>query len=188
VSLFYDTITVGEVMKIYIIGTTATGKTYLSKRLSKKIDIPHYELDNLLWIRNKKGDIRRENAEIKSLFDDILKKDDWIIEDIGRDIFRDGLKASDLILFLDISKKERGKRIIKRYIMQKLRLEKISYKIDRNLLKRMFKRSNEFEVNKQDFIKMLNDYNDKLYVVNDNNCEKKLEQVQQFVIKNKTMC
>mgnify|MGYP004583180907 FL=1 len=36
-------------MKIHIIGTPGSGKSFLADNLSKQFDIPHYDLDDLQW-------------------------------------------------------------------------------------------------------------------------------------------
>lgn len=42
-------------MKIHIVGCSGTGKTYLAKALSKKYNIPHFDLDNIQWDNNSDG-------------------------------------------------------------------------------------------------------------------------------------
>ena len=39
----------GEVMKIYIMGSTGIGKTTLAKSLSKSYNIKYYELDKIVY-------------------------------------------------------------------------------------------------------------------------------------------
>lgn len=53
--------------KIHIIGSVASGKTTLAKDLSMKLQIPYYELDNVVWKRSDRGDVRRSEEE-KSKF------------------------------------------------------------------------------------------------------------------------
>lgn len=45
--------------KIHIIGSVGSGKTTLARELSSKLNIPFYELDNVMWKRYESGDIRR---------------------------------------------------------------------------------------------------------------------------------
>ena len=42
-------------MKIRIIGCSGSGKTYLAKRLSKKYNIPNFDLDDIQWDRSGHG-------------------------------------------------------------------------------------------------------------------------------------
>ena len=83
-------------MKIYIIGPPASGKTTLSKILSKKYNIERYELDKLVF-DDDNNHIRRDDETIKKMFNNILSKDSFIIEDVGRSVFRKGLKECNKI-------------------------------------------------------------------------------------------
>ena len=114
------------ILKIYIIGPPASGKTTLSKVLSKKYNIERYELDKLVF-DDDSNHIRRDEETIKKKFNDILSEDSFIIEDIGRSKFIKGLEKCDKIYYISISKLEAYKRVIKRLIRQKLGKEKYNY-------------------------------------------------------------
>lgn len=113
-------------MKIYIIGPSGSGKTTLSKKLSNKYNIPSFELDCIVY-DDQNNHRKRTPKEIEKLFDQILKKDSWIIEDVGRDKFNKGLKECDKIYYLKIPKRIIYKRVIYRFIKQKLGKEKYNY-------------------------------------------------------------
>lgn len=49
--------------KTPIIGIVASGKTTLAKRLSKKINIPWYELDNIVYLQTPSGRYKRTADE-----------------------------------------------------------------------------------------------------------------------------
>ena len=66
---------------------------------------------------------------------------------------------------MDIPKNIRNKRIIARYIKQKIGIEKSNYKPSLKMLKMMYKWSNEFEKNRDEFENKLNKYVDKLEVI-----------------------
>ena len=55
----------------------------MAKRLSRESGIPYYELDNI----HSSGDIKRNVEEIERLFLNILKQNEWIIENVGRSYF-----------------------------------------------------------------------------------------------------
>ena len=84
------------ILKIYIIGPPASGKTTLSIILSKRYNVKSYELDCIVWDDNN-NHIKRDGEIIKKIFNDILFKDSFIIEDVGRSIFIKGLKKCDKI-------------------------------------------------------------------------------------------
>lgn len=43
-------------LKIDIIGSVASGKTTLARRISQKYGVPYYEKDNIVWERTLDGD------------------------------------------------------------------------------------------------------------------------------------
>ena len=42
-------------MKIHIIGCSGSGKTYLSKKLSERLGIPRFDLDDIQWDNSVDG-------------------------------------------------------------------------------------------------------------------------------------
>ncbi len=59
--------------KVHIIGSVGSGKTTLAKELSTKLEIPYYELDNVVWMRKENGDSRRTEEEREKLLHRIEK-------------------------------------------------------------------------------------------------------------------
>ena len=85
--------------KIYIIGPVGSGKTTLGKKLAKDLNIKHYELDQITWKYNPYGaDWRRSDEEILAIFNSIITKNDWIIENVGKKIYSSAYKVADIIL------------------------------------------------------------------------------------------
>ena len=113
--------------KIYIIGPVGSGKTTLSKILSKKYNIERYELDKVVW-NDDNGNIKRTEEEIKILFNKIINTKSWIIEDVGRNKFIDGIKKADITYYIDLPRITIYKRCINRWIKQKFGREKYNYK------------------------------------------------------------
>ena len=37
-------------MKIHIVGGPGSGKSFLAKKLSRELGIPHYDLDDIQWV------------------------------------------------------------------------------------------------------------------------------------------
>ena len=68
---------------------------------------------------------------------------------------------ADKIIYLDIPLKIRKKRIFIRYIKQKLGVEKSNYKPSFQMLKNMYKWTDEFENNKDTFEENICKYSDK---------------------------
>lgn len=55
-------------MKIDIIGSVASGKTTLAKKISSKYQVPYYEKDNIVWERTPNGDKQRTPEERDAMF------------------------------------------------------------------------------------------------------------------------
>ncbi len=108
--------------KIYIIGPVGSGKTTFSKKLSEKYNITRYELDKVSW-DDDNGNIKRTDEEALKLFDDILKNESWIIEDVGRSKFEKGREQADIIYYIKISKLKSYYRVTKRWIKQRIGIE-----------------------------------------------------------------
>lgn len=113
--------------KIYIIGSVASGKTTLATLLSNKLNIESYELDKIIY-DDDNGNIKRSEKEVKALFQKIINKNAWIIEDVGRETFVVGLQKADVVYYLKTSKVTIYKRCLTRWIKQKLKLETYNYK------------------------------------------------------------
>ena len=113
--------------KIYLIGPVGSGKTTLAKKLSKRYNTKMYELDKIVW-DDDNGNIKRSDEEISALFNDILKNDSWIIEDVGRKIFANGIVNADIVYYINLNKFTIYKRCISRWTKQKLGRERYDYK------------------------------------------------------------
>lgn len=150
-------------MKILIVGTVGTGKTTLARKLSKEYNIKYYEIDSIVHddVNKKKRTPQQQNEIISN----INKEDGWIIEGVLRENLEYLLEIAEKIIYLDIPKNIRNKRILTRYIKQKIGIEKSNYKPNIEMLKMMFKWSNEFEKNRDEFENKLNKYVDKLEVI-----------------------
>ncbi len=154
--------------RIHIIGSVGSGKTTLAKELSKKLEIPYFELDNVVWIRDKSGDIRRTEQEREEYLNSILQSESWIIEGVHNENWVSScFKNADLIIYLDPNYHIRTYRIIKRFIKQKLRLEKSNYKPTLEIFYKMFKWNRHFEeVGKVNFFNNYGLHKDKIVVIN----------------------
>lgn len=71
--------------KIHIIGSVGSGKTTLARSLSKTLQLPFHELDNVVWIRKPSGDMRRTEQERQEYLQSIIQTDGWIIEGIHQE-------------------------------------------------------------------------------------------------------
>lgn len=146
--------------KIYIIGNVATGKTTLAKYLSKKLNIEYYSLDQVIW--DDENTVKRTKKERDKIFRNIIKKDSWIIEDVGRDCFKEGRKKSDCIYFISLKRSTIYLRVIKRWIKQKLNIEEYDYQPTIKSLIEMLEWAKKYKKNK---LCELDKYRDKLVIL-----------------------
>ena len=112
-------------MKIHIIGCSGSGKTYLAKALSKKYNVPHFDLDDIQWDNNADGyGVKMPVEKRTELLNNILKNDSWIIEGVYYAWVGKCFEDADKIYVLDMPKRVYTYRIIKRTIKRKLSFEK----------------------------------------------------------------
>ena len=111
-------------MKIRIIGGSGSGKTTLARKLSKEYGISHYDLDELQW-DNTANDYgtKRDPGEREALLNEILKRDDWIIEGVYYSWCGQCFMDADRIFLLRVPRRTYRYRIIRRFIRRKLGLE-----------------------------------------------------------------
>ena len=133
--------------KIYIIGPVGSGKTTLSILLSKKYNI------------------KRTIEEINILFNKIINKKSWIIEDVGRKKFIEGIKKADMVYYIDLPKITIYKRCISRWIKQKTGKEKYNYKPTLKGLFEMLKWAKQDLKNKNEKIERIINYSKKYKIL-----------------------
>ena len=112
--------------KIYIIGPVGSGKTTFATKLSKKYGIKYYELDKVSW-DDDNGNVKRSDKEVQRIFKDILKNKEWIIEDVGRDKFKEGRSEADIIYYIKFSRIKSYYRVTKRWFRQKRGKERYNH-------------------------------------------------------------
>jgi len=154
----------GEIIKILIIGIVASGKTTLAKRLSKENNIKYYEIDSIVHDNQNKR--KRTNKEQQEIIKKINKSNNWIIEGTLRKNLYNLLDETSKIIYLDIPLKVRKRRILLRFLKQKIALEKCNYKPTLKMLKMMYLWTKDFENNKIDIEKKLIKYKEKLIKLN----------------------
>ncbi|MCA1054111.1 AAA family ATPase [Rossellomorea aquimaris] len=151
--------------KIHIIGSIGSGKTTLAKALSKQLNIPYHELDNVVWKRSDTGDVKRTEEERDSQLQSIINTQQWIIEGAHHKWVSSSFRHADLILFLDTNISIRRIRIIKRYVKQKLGMETSHYEPTLKIVRFLYKYNTTFEKkSKQEIFDMLAPHKEKLLI------------------------
>lgn len=135
-------------MKLYIVGSVASGKSTLARRISKITCIPCHHLDEVVYAPDftaSWGNKKRPIEERNELFESILTSRDYIMEDTGREYFMEGMRRADTVILLEIPLIVRRKRILFRWIKQNMGMEKCAYKPRFNILKSMFKWAKDYD-------------------------------------------
>lgn len=153
-------------MKLLIIGPVASGKTYLARKLSKELNIKYFEIDSIVHddLNKVKRTVEEQNVIINKIDNE---NEEWILEGILRKNLNYLLDLADKIIYLEVPVKIRKRRILFRFIKQKLNIEKCNYKPTMEMLKLMYKWTNDFENKREEFEKILLKYNNKIIKENE---------------------
>ena len=87
-------------LKVIVIGNPGAGKSMFSRKLRDVTGLPLYYLD-MLWHKEDKTNISREEFDTK--LNDIIKKDNWIIDGNYLRTLEMRLKECDTVFLLDYS-------------------------------------------------------------------------------------
>lgn len=107
--------------KVIVIGSSGSGKSTFSRKLSERLNIPVYHLDQLFWKPNWVMSTEYEKITIQN---SILEKNEWIIDGNYSGILEDRLQLADTVMFLKdflkiLEKLELtwGKTVKKKYLL-----------------------------------------------------------------------
>lgn len=103
--------------KIYIIGPEGCGKSTLSKLLSDKLRIKHYDLDDVVWSR--KYDKKRSHESRFKKLREIVEKKRWILEGIFGGWTEPAFKNANLVVMLNLDYHMLVKNLLKRFLIGK---------------------------------------------------------------------
>ncbi|RRD39311.1 AAA family ATPase [Leptotrichia sp. OH3620_COT-345] len=149
-------------MKIRIIGVSGTGKTYFARKLSDKLKIKYFELDNLQWENSSDiYGVKRNTEKRNTLFQEILKEKIWIMEGVYYKWCMESFKQADIIYILELPRKIYRFNIIKRFIKRKFKMEK-GKKETLKSLKELLKWTDKFQKeNFEDIKSIVKNYEEK---------------------------
>lgn len=89
--------------RILIIGSAGSGKTVLSNKLSKELNIEVTHLDKLYWLPNWKKQSDEYCLEITK---ELTNKEEWILDGNYIQTLDERLSKADLVIFLKINRFE----------------------------------------------------------------------------------
>jgi adenylate kinase family enzyme len=99
--------------KIALIGSGGSGKSTLARKLGEKLNIEVYHLDALFWTPNCRPISKEEQRKVQN---ELVKKEEWIIDGNYNGTMDIRLNAADTIIFVDISRGICIYRVFKRMI------------------------------------------------------------------------
>ena len=155
-------------MKCYIVGPVASGKTTLAIRLGRITGSSVVHLDNVLHVPDSAspvGNRKRSEEELRPIFSEILSQDAFILEDVGRKKFAAGMEAADVIVLLCPKPIIRKKRIVTRWVRQRMGLEACGYLPNLTMLRMMFRWTEDFDSGRSGLEERLEQYSDKLVIL-----------------------
>lgn len=161
--------------KIYIIGPVGSGKTTLATKLAEKYKIKYFELDKVSW-DDEHGNIKRSDEEAQKIFNKILKNKNWVIEDTGRDKFKKGREEAEVIYYIKLSRIKSYYRVSKRWIKQRLGLERYNAPPNFDQWKYYISTVNSYYKKQKAKLKSLEEYKDKLVFVNSRSMKKIIKE------------
>lgn len=156
--------------KIFIVGSPGSGKTTLATKLSKKLDIPHFDLDE---IRFPAVGVKRPDQQAIPLVEKLTQKPSWIIEGVYILWIEGLIKKSNLVIWLDIPFYKAFYRVVIRYTGNLLRgKSRHSFKSTLILLKNLilfhFGPNIDGYVTKQQTSNALLDHKDEVIIIRQN--------------------
>ncbi|WP_346654880.1 DNA topology modulation protein FlaR [Cytobacillus firmus] len=124
---------------------------------------------NIVWKRLTTGDVTRTEQEGDEYLSSILTSKNWIIEGVHHKWVYPCFQIADLILFLVTNLSTRRFRIIKRFLKQKIGIERANYKPTLKILKDLYNYNTMFEYHsKPEIIDILSPYKNKLTILKSN--------------------
>ena len=108
-------------LKIRIIGSPGSGKTYISNILSKELNIKTTDLDNIFWNVSSTGNrIKNDYINRESRLNSILLNNSWIIEGVYINPWTfPTFYEADYILVIKTNKWIQYYRLFKRFFIRK---------------------------------------------------------------------
>lgn len=108
-------------LKIRIIGSPGSGKTYTSNILSKKLNIKTTDLDNIFWNTSSTGNrVKNDYINRESRLNSILLNNSWIIDGVYINSWTfSTFSEADYILVIKTNRRTQYYRLFKRFFIRK---------------------------------------------------------------------
>lgn len=108
-------------MKIRVYGGSGSGKTYLTSRLHKELDLPVLHLDDVFYDQSQPPlfSVRRDVDEALLIIKNFLEKKDWVIDGGWYSLEQQSYDECDVLIYLQVPLLVRCFHILKRFIRRK---------------------------------------------------------------------
>lgn len=156
--------------KIHIIGGPGSGKSYIAAKLSKMLGLPTHELDNFFWDHESEyfgsqiPPVKRAEKLAR-----VVAQEKWIIEGVYHSWTEKSFQQADYIFVLKTNVYVRDWRILKRFILRKVKLASSPRKENVKMLIDLLKWNHQYDGNNLvQAIKMMKPYKDKVIILTKN--------------------
>ncbi|QTD40486.1 hypothetical protein [Sporosarcina sp. Te-1] len=154
-------------MKLFIMGIVASGKTTYAKKLSAQCNLPFVELDAVVYHEKDGKRVKRSPEEQMEMIREIDRAGGWVMEGVYRPSYHALFDMADTIIWLDPPLYKRRYRIFSRHMKQVLGLESCAYKPDFQMLRNMYKWTEDFERKRPILLENLKPHGQKVITVQD---------------------
>lgn len=155
------------IKRIHIFGGPGSGKTFLAEKLSERLAIQRYDLDDLFWGGNTNTfSIKAEPKVRNKKLNSIIKKKEWITEGVYGGWTKPCFKEAELIIILKPKTFIRQLRLIRRFLKRKFFLAKNKKKETFNGFLNLLKWSKSYYMNNfPDISKEIEPYEEKTMTI-----------------------
>jgi len=152
--------------RIRVFGPCGSGKSYLTSKISKQLNLIHYETDNMIW--NRKENIKYTRDKRNKNLKDIMSKESWLIEGAQYKWSFESFQEADLVIYIDPKPSRLYSRIISRFIKMQINPMDYNYKQSLKELFEMFIQTREYyKTTRDDFVGRIEAVSTEVLILND---------------------
>lgn len=156
--------------KIHIIGGPGSGKSYIASKLSKMLGLPKHDLDHIFWDNESEYfGSQTPAAKRTEKLANVFAREKWIIEGVYYSWLEESFRQADYIFVLKTNVYARDWRIVKRFILRKVKLASSPRKENLKTLLSLLKWNHSYDGNNLvEAIKLMKPYKDKVIILTKN--------------------